>query len=361
MLLQSKAGSEIVFCNVELFQVRNAQVHRQPDNEKNAQQHTELTPQDLFGQFTWRRALFGQVAYSAWQYNCVSDFFGRSIGIHAKGLPEDDLRAGQSLSGSLSSCTMEVIALQSGSSGNCVYVESGGVRLLFDAGISGRQAEERLAEHDKDIRDVDALIISHDHRDHTACMGVFHRKFGLPLFVTRPTFDYVSTRMKVGKVNDVRYFNAGETLVFDHVSVETFSTPHDAADGVVFVLDDSKHRFGLLTDLGHVFEPLPQMMPTLDAVFIESNYDIDMLEEGPYPAFLKERISGPHGHLSNEDAAYLLQSALPSKMKWACLAHLSDENNDPDVALRTHHEILGHNFPLKCADRRAATEILRLE
>ncbi|WP_419189072.1 MBL fold metallo-hydrolase [Stieleria marina] len=256
---------------------------------------------------------------------------------------------------------MDVIALQSGSSGNCVYVESGGVRLLFDAGISGRQAEQRLAEHGKDIRDVDALIISHDHRDHTACMGVFHRKFGLPLFVTRPTFDYVSTRMKVGKVNDVHHFNAGETLWFGHLSVETLSTPHDAADGVVFVVDDSKHRFGILTDLGHVFKELPRTIASLDAVLIESNYDIDMLENGPYPAFLKERIRGPHGHLSNEDAAYLLQSALPSKLKWALLAHLSDENNDPRKALRTHHEILGHNFPLKCADRQAASEMMRLE
>ncbi|MGB7346489.1 MAG: MBL fold metallo-hydrolase [Pirellulaceae bacterium] len=268
---------------------------------------------------------------------------------------------GTSLALPIDSHSMEVIALQSGSSGNCVYVESDGVRLLFDAGISGRQAQQRLAEHGKDICDVDALIISHDHRDHTACMGVYHRKFGIPIFVTRPTLDTVSARMKVGKVDDIRYFNAGETLWFNHLSVETLPTPHDAADGVVFVLDDSKHRFGILTDLGHVFEELPATIASLDAVLIESNYDIEMLQYGPYPQFLKERISGPHGHLSNEDAAYLLQNALPSKLKWACLAHLSDENNDPQTALRTHHEILGHNFPLKCADRRAATEVLRIE
>lgn len=254
---------------------------------------------------------------------------------------------------------MEVIALQSGSSGNSVYFESGGVRLLFDAGISGRQAQQRLAQHGKDIRDVDALIISHDHSDHTSCMGIYQRKFGLPIYVTRGTFDTVSRKRKVGKVNDIRYFNAGESLVFDHVTVETLSTPHDATDGVVFIIDDSTHRFGLLTDLGHVFKELEQAIESLDAVLVESNYDPDMLHDGPYPEFLKDRIRGPHGHLSNVESAKLLKRA-PSRLKWACLAHLSDENNDPDVALRTHHRILGENFPLKCAGRKDSTEVLRI-
>ena len=252
---------------------------------------------------------------------------------------------------------MEVIALQSGSSGNCVYLESGNVRLLFDAGISGRQAQQRLAEHGKDIRDCNALIISHDHRDHTACMGIYQRKFGLPIYVTQPTFDTVSRRMKVGKIDDIRYFNSGETLVFDHVSVETLPTPHDAADGVVFVIDDGTSRFGILTDVGHVFDELQIVVRSLDALMLESNYDADMLEYGPYPQFLKDRISGPHGHLSNAEAAGLLKCTEQSRLKWVCLAHLSDENNDPDVAMRTHHEILGGEFPLKCADRRGATEV----
>ena len=230
---------------------------------------------------------------------------------------------------------------------------------MFDAGISGRQAQQRLAQHGKDIRDVDALIISHDHSDHTSCMGIYQRKFGLPIYVTRGTFDTVSRKRKVGKVNDIRYFNAGESLVFDHVTVETLSTPHDATDGVVFIIDDSTHRFGLLTDLGHVFKELEQAIESLDAVLVESNYDPDMLHDGPYPEFLKDRIRGPHGHLSNVESAKLLKRA-PSRLKWACLAHLSDENNDPDVALRTHHRILGENFPLKCAGRKDSTEVLRI-
>lgn len=251
---------------------------------------------------------------------------------------------------------MEVITLQSGSSGNCVYIESDGVRLLFDAGISGRQAQERLAEYGKDIRAVDALIISHDHRDHTSCMGVYNRKFGLPIYITRPTFYTVRQGMKLGRVENVHHFCAGETLRFGHVEVETMSTPHDAADGVVFVVDDAAHRFGLLTDLGHVFDELQQVISTLDAVLVESNYDTSMLERGSYPRFLKDRIRGPHGHLSNVEAAELLKGAELSKLKWACLGHLSDENNDPAIAIRTHQRILGKSFPLKCADRRQVSE-----
>ena len=120
---------------------------------------------------------------------------------------------------------MEVISLQSGSSGNCIYVETDGVRLLFDAGISGRAAETRLAEHGKDIRDCDALIISHDHRDHICAMGTFHRKFGLPVYVTRRTFDAARNRIKIGKLSDIRHFVAGETLRFGNV-LKSKHSPH---------------------------------------------------------------------------------------------------------------------------------------
>ncbi|QDT07639.1 Putative metallo-hydrolase YycJ [Rubripirellula lacrimiformis] len=233
--------------------------------------------------------------------------------------------------------------------------------MLFDAGISARQAELRLAQHGRDIRDVDALIISHDHRDHTTGMGVFHRKFGLPVYVTQKTFVEVRRRVKIGDICDVRHFVAGETLSFGPVSVETYSTPHDAADGVVFVIQDSRHRFGLLTDLGHIFDGLAETMATLDAVLVESNYDPAMLDDGPYPDFLKHRIRGPRGHLSNIDAAELLKLASPDRLRWACLAHLSEQNNCPDVAIQTHHKILGCDFPVRCADRKATSAAMTIE
>jgi len=255
---------------------------------------------------------------------------------------------------------MQTISLQSGSNGNCIYVEAGGVRLLFDAGISGKQAQQRLAAAGRDIGRVDAVIISHDHADHSRCMGIYQRKFGLPVHVTRKTHAAAAQRCSLGKMSDVRHFKAGATLRFDDVSVETIPTPHDGVDGVAFVVDDGEHRLGILTDLGHRFDGLDAIVGSLDAVFLESNYDERLLLEGSYPEFLKDRIQGPSGHLSNVEAARLLRSAAGDRLKFACLAHLSQDNNEPELALQTHREVLGEPFPLYVATRYGATDLLEL-
>jgi phosphoribosyl 1,2-cyclic phosphodiesterase len=251
---------------------------------------------------------------------------------------------------------MIAISLQSGSNGNCIYVEADGVRLLFDAGISGIQAEKRLAAHGRDIRKVDALIISHDHADHIRCAGVFQRKYGLPVYVTPKTLDAAVSISSLGCLTNVLHFRSGGTLRFGDVSVETIPTPHDGTDGAAFVVNAAGKRLGILTDLGHVFDGLGRVVASLDAVFIESNYDPEMLTNGPYPLFLKRRIKGPGGHISNREAAELLRMAGVG-LKWACLAHLSEQNNSPDVALRTHREVLSAAFPLHIASRYAASGI----
>jgi len=246
------------------------------------------------------------------------------------------------------------IALQSGSNGNSIYVEADGARLIFDAGISGKRAEQRLAACGRDIRDVNAVILSHDHADHVSCAGIYQRKFGLPIFATAKTLR-AAGRYALGPIEDVRHFKAGKSLAFGSVTVETVRTAHDGADGVVFVVDDGRSRLGILTDLGHVFGGLKEVVESLDAVLVESNYDPDMLESGPYPDFLKRRIRGPGGHISNIEAAELLAAAAGKRMKWACLAHLSEQNNRPELALRTHRRILGDKLFLTVAGRYAAT------
>ncbi len=255
---------------------------------------------------------------------------------------------------------MEVICLQSGSNGNCVYVQAAGVRLLIDAGISGRQLEQRLALHDVDVRSVDALLISHDHADHTRCMGIFQRKFGMPIFITQPTYTTTRRRNRLGAIEDLRFFESGALLQFGDVSVETIRTPHDSIDGVAFVIDDGQQRLGVLTDLGHVFPGLDTTVNSLDAVVLESNYDPEMLDRGPYTESLKRRIRGPGGHLSNVEAALLLNAAAQGKMRWACLAHLSEQNNCPRVALETHRKIVGGRFALHVADRYQASGVFHL-
>jgi phosphoribosyl 1,2-cyclic phosphodiesterase len=255
---------------------------------------------------------------------------------------------------------MRIISLQSGSNGNCIYVEAGGVRLLFDAGISGLQAQLRLAEHDRDIRDVDAVLISHDHSDHCRSLGIYQRKFGLPVYVTEKTLASALGRSRLGRLGEIRHFVAGHSVAFGNLTIETIPTPHDGTDGVAFVVDDGTHRFGILTDLGHIFDALMPTIASLDAVLLESNYDPQLLAEGPYPGFLKERISGMGGHLSNVESAQLLGEAAGERLQWACLGHLSEQNNEPELALRAHRQVLGERLPLYVASRYVVSEVLEI-
>ena len=255
---------------------------------------------------------------------------------------------------------MRVISLQSGSNGNCIYVEAGGVRLLLDAGISGRQVQQRLALHGRDPLGIDAVLISHDHVDHSRSMGILHRKFKLPIWATAKTHR-AATRYTLGEIGSLHHFRSGETLRFGSVRVETIPTPHDAEDGVAFVVNDGRHRLGILTDLGHVFAGLADVISSLNAVLLESNYDPKMLAAGSYPDWLKERIAGPAGHISNVEAAELLLAAASERMEWAALAHLSEDNNTPKLALATHRRILGGRLPLFVATRYAASGVMAIE
>jgi len=254
---------------------------------------------------------------------------------------------------------MKVISLQSGSNGNCIYVEADGVTLLFDAGISGNEVEERLAIHGRDARSVDAVLISHDHIDHCRSMGILSRTFGLPIYLTAKTHE-AAKRFALGEINDLRYFGAGEKIQFGNVTVETISTPHDGADGVVFVVDDGRHRLGILTDLGYVFDGLAEVIASLDAVLLESNYDPDLLANCSRPEWLKERIAGPGGHISNFEAAELLLATASKRMKWACLGHLSEDTNTPELALATHRKILGDRLPLFLATRYEVSGVMEI-
>ena len=254
---------------------------------------------------------------------------------------------------------MKLVSLQSGSNGNCTYVEANGVKLLFDAGIAASQVEQRLALHGLGLA-VDAVLISHDHIDHCRSMGILHRAFDLPIYATAKTYD-AAKRFALGKIDDLRHFTAGETLQFGEVKVETIPTPHDAEDGVVFVVDDGTHRLGILTDLGHVFNGLADVIRSLDAVLLESNYDPDMLANGSYPGWLKQRIAGPAGHLSNVEAADLLLASASKRMQWACLGHLSEHNNTPELALATHRNVVGDRLPVFLASRYECSGVMEIE
>jgi len=253
---------------------------------------------------------------------------------------------------------MVTFSLQSGSNGNSIYVEADGQRLLFDAGISGVCAERRMAFHEREIREVDALIISHDHVDHIRSAGIFQRKFGMPIFVTART--QAATWCKLGRLSDVRHFRSGDTLSFGRVSVHTIRTAHDAVDGVAFVVECDGKRLGILTDLGHLYPGLADLLSSVDAAYLECNYDPEMLEVGHYPAYLKARIRGDGGHLSNDDSRELVRACGRRRPKWIAVAHLSQENNLPELAVGAVRNAVGRTYPIYHASRYETSELLTL-
>jgi phosphoribosyl 1,2-cyclic phosphodiesterase len=255
--------------------------------------------------------------------------------------------------------SMIAVSVQSGSNGNCIYVQTPGARLIFDAGVSGICAQRRLAALGVDISAADAMMISHDHSDHVRCAGVFNRKFGLPLYITAATLRGAQEYRTLGPLSNVTHFDSGSSVTIGDAVVHTFRTPHDACDGVAFVVESHGRRLGVLTDLGHVFDGLGTLLGTLDAVFLESNYDPASLESGPYPWHLKQRIRGPRGHLSNFEAAELLRLA-SGRLRWAALSHLSGENNSPELAMATARSMLGKDFPLVVASREGSSGIMEV-
>jgi phosphoribosyl 1,2-cyclic phosphodiesterase len=182
--------------------------------------------------------------------------------------------------------------------------------------------------------------------------------FDLPLFISEPTFR--TSEERLGRLEGATFFQPGHALRFGEVTIRTVPTPHDAVDGCAFVVQAEGKKLGLLTDLGHPFQELRELLPELDGVFLESNYDSNMLKAGPYPEFLKRRIRGPEGHISNREAAELLDEYCTERLSWACLAHLSENNNTPDLALATHRETVRGQFPIEVATRHRASGVFQL-
>ncbi|MBN2377096.1 MAG: MBL fold metallo-hydrolase [Sedimentisphaerales bacterium] len=252
---------------------------------------------------------------------------------------------------------MLTCSLQSGSSGNCIYVETSDARLLFDAGISGRTAQKRLAQFDRDIHDVDALFISHNHSDHVDSAGVYSRKFSLPVYIT--TGSWRLARKKLGTIENLQLFSPGQTLTINQTRIITVPTAHDGVEGVAFIIQQDGKSLGIFTDLGHRFAGLDKWIAGLDALYLESNYDPDMLDRGDYPTWLKKRVSGSTGHLSNFEAAHLVRECAVN-LQFLVLSHLSENNNVPDLALNTAREVLGPEMNIALAHRNQASEMFVL-
>lgn len=232
---------------------------------------------------------------------------------------------------------MRFVSIASGSSGNCIYAGTEKSHILVDAGISAKRIEKGLFEVGVKPSEIDGICITHEHSDHVKGLGVLARKYEIPVYGTKGTLKEIRKMASLGEypeellnpvLPDVK-FTVGD------MEVLPFHIDHDAADPVAYRIQAGNKSIAVATDLGHFNQYTIDHLLDLNAVLLESNHDLRMLETGPYPYYLKRRIMGDFGHLSNENAGRLLNCILNDKMKHILLGHLSKENNMPELAYET--------------------------
>jgi len=231
---------------------------------------------------------------------------------------------------------MKTTALASGSSGNCFYVENDKTALLVDAGISTKRILERMSMLKLNPNKIKGIFITHEHTDHTKGTDVFAREFNIPIYATKGTINSGFLCSNNELINQIKN---NESISIGGLNINTFSKMHKADDPVSFTVEDKK-RVSVITDLGITNKEVNEQISSSDFLFLESNHDIKMLNEGPYPWFLKKWVRGDDGHLSNNQASLAVLEYGNSKLKNVVLSHLSQTNNTPQVALKTFTKMM---------------------
>ncbi len=236
---------------------------------------------------------------------------------------------------------MRFASLGSGSKGNCLVAEAGDSRVLLDCGLSPRETERRLARLGLAATDLDGILVTHEHDDHVGHAYPFAARHGLPVYLTHGTRRAQEASGRPADGVALRMIEGREAFAVGALRVEPFTVPHDAREPVQFVLGDGARRLGVLTDLGAPTAHVEAMLSGCDALVLETNHDLEMLRDGGYPKWLKERITGPFGHLDNGAAGRLLAALDRSRLKHVVAAHLSQQNNREELARAALARALG--------------------
>ncbi len=223
--------------------------------------------------------------------------------------------------------------LFSSSSGNALFVKAGGASILIDAGGTGAQMEAALKAVGVSAGELDAILITHEHSDHIKSASVLSRRYDVPVFANHATWKAMDG--KLGGIADKNRKEFKQSFYIREMLVEPFSIPHDAADPVCYAVSHGGRKLASVTDLGHYTKRLLARFSGADVVLLESNHDLDMLRTGRYPEYLKKRILGTRGHLSNEMAADAALELIQLGVRGIMLAHLSEQNNTPERAYQT--------------------------
>lgn len=265
---------------------------------------------------------------------------------------------------------LELCSIASGSSGNCICVGSDDHHILIDAGISGKRIENGLNSIELKSQEMEGILITHEHMDHIAGLGVMARRYGLPLYATAGTIKAIRSTASVGEINDGLFhvIHPHEEFELGDLTILPIPISHDAADPVAYRISHGGRAFAVVTDLGTYTDETVASLQNLDALLLEANHDIHMLETGIYPYPLKRRIMGDRGHLSNERSGQLLGELLHDQFQAVMLGHLSKENNYEELAYEAVRlEVtMGDNpyraddFPIHVAKRDAVSPVIRV-
>ena len=263
---------------------------------------------------------------------------------------------------------MRLLNIGSGSSGNSTYVGNENTHILVDAGLSRKRVTEGLNEADLGLSDIDAMLITHEHIDHIASLGVLERTKEIPVFATKGTIEGILNTNSLGNFNKDMLVPIEPDKEFEigDITVKPLKISHDAKEPVCFKIRDRKSNLAIVTDLGRYDDYLINELKDLDLLFLEANHDIRMLEVGPYPYSLKQRILGAKGHLSNEASGKFLNELLHDKIKKIILGHVSKENNTRDLALLaveteinlSENEFKADDFEILVARQNEKTKII---
>lgn len=240
---------------------------------------------------------------------------------------------------------LKFCSLYSGSTGNSFLVKNDDTCILVDAGVSGIKIVEALDSIGLKIEQIDAILVTHEHTDHTKSVGTLSKKYNIPVFANAETWMAMPTEDKKVPENLKNIFYIDKKFTIGNLEIQAFSIPHDAANPCGFSIFGSGKKISIATDVGHITPSIFENLKESSFVLLESNYDPEVLKCSPYPYHLKRRISSPDGHLPNKEAGVTISNLIPSGLNSAMLGHLSKENNFPELAHQTVvNELLAHNY-----------------
>lgn len=265
---------------------------------------------------------------------------------------------------------MKICSIASGSSGNCIYVGSDQTNIMIDAGISGKRIEAGLHEIGLQVKELKGIMVTHEHSDHISGLGVIARRYSIPIYATKGTKEAILRTKSLGKIDRelLIEIKAEETFTLGDITILPMAISHDAADPVAFIMRRAKKSIGVLTDLGKYDCRIVEKLQGIDVMLLEANHDIHMLQVGNYPYYLKQRILGERGHLSNELSGQLLGEILHDNFKGVILGHLSKENNYEKLAYETvrleitmgSNPYKGNDFPIHVAKRDRLSDMVEV-